>query len=76
MTNLYTKEALSAYAEYHIVRVVDFEDEEFTGWLVPKDKEYYLLPLNATDNIYTLKRSHIKKLYHTSNGVLIPKEIV
>lgn len=72
----YTVEALKAYALYHVVRIVDFENKEFTGWLVPKDKEYYLLPLNATDNIYILKRSHIKKIYHTSNGVLIPKEIV
>lgn len=76
MVKNYTVEAIKAYALYHIVRVVDFEDEEFTGWLVPKDKEYYLLPLKQEDNIYVLKRSHIKKLYHASNGVLIPKEVI
>lgn len=76
MIKLYTKAALEAYALYHVVKLIDFEGEEFIGWLVPKDKDYYLLPLNQIDNIYTLKRSHIKELYHVSNGVLIPKEII
>lgn len=73
MSRLYTSEALEAYALFHIVRLIDFEDEEFIGWLVPKDGNYCLLPLNSVDNIYVLKRSHIKKLYHVSNGQLIPK---
>ena len=76
MVKNYTVEAIKAYALYHIIKIVDFEDKEFTGWLVPKDKEYYLLPLNQEDNIYVLKGSHIKKLYHVSNGVLIPKEVI
>lgn len=74
MSKNYTIEALKAYALYHIVRLIDFEGEEFIGWLVPKDNEYCLLPLNQFDNIYVLKRSHIKKLYHISNGILIPKD--
>lgn len=73
MSKNYTIEALNAYALYHIVRLIDFEGEEFIGWLVPKDGKYYLLPLNSEDSIYVLKRSHIKKLYHVSNGQLIPK---
>lgn len=73
MSRIYTSEALEAYALFHIVKLIDFEDEEFIGWLVPKDGKYYLLPLNSEDSIYVLKRSHIKKLYHLSNGVLIPK---
>lgn len=73
MSRLYTSEALEAYALFHVVRLIDFEDEEFIGWLVSKDGNYYLLPLNSVDSIYVLKRSHIKKLYHVSNGILIPK---
>lgn len=74
MSKYYTIEALNSYATYHIVRLIDFENEEFIGWFVPKsNNEYCLLPLNQFDNIYVLKRSHIKKLYHISNGMLIPK---
>ena len=75
-SNNYTAEAIKAYALYHVVKVVDFENEEFIGWLVPKDTGYYVLPLDNTSGIYLLKRSHIKKIYHISNGVLIPKEII
>lgn len=75
MSKNYTVEALEAYALYNKVKLVDFENEEFAGWLVPKGNSYYLLSFNPFDNVYVLKRSHIKKLYHLMTGQLIPKEV-
>ena len=74
--NYYTVEALVYYANYHAVRLIDFENQEYKGWFVPNTQrgEWMLLPLDDIWNTYSFKRSHIKKIYHLSNGVLIPKE--
>lgn len=71
----YSKAALEAYVLYQAVKIIDFENDEYTGWLVPRRGEYVLLPLNDIWNTYVIKRSHIKKIYHLTNNQLIPKEV-
>ncbi len=71
----YSKAALEAYALYQAVKIIDFENVEYTGWLVLRHNEYVLLPLNNIWSTYTFKRSHIKKIYHLTNNKLIPKEV-
>ena len=71
----YNKAALEAYVLYQAVKIIDFENNEYTGWLVPRRGEYVLLPLNDIWNTYVIKRSHIKKIYHLTNNQLIPKEV-
>lgn len=71
----YSKAALEAYVLYQAVKIVDFENAEYIGWLVPRQGEYVLLPLNDIWNTYIIKRSHIKKIYHLTNNQLIPKEV-
>jgi hypothetical protein len=71
----YSKAALEVYALYQAVKIIDFENAEYTGWLVPRQNEYVLLPLNNIWSTYTIKRSHIKKIYHLTNNQLIPKEV-
>jgi hypothetical protein len=77
MSKLYTTEVLVSYANYHAVRLIDFEGQEYKGWLVPEvpSGDLLLLPLNDIWHIYKFKRSHIKEIYHLTNGVLIPKEV-
>lgn len=72
----YSKAALEAYAFYQAVKIIDFDNIEYIGWLVPRQGEYVLLPLNDIWNTYTLKRSRIKKIYHLTNNQLIPKEVL
>ncbi len=78
MSKRYTAKALVYYANYHAVKLIDFENQEYTGWLVPEvsSGDLLLLPLNDIWHIYKFKRSHIKEIYHLTNGVLIPKEYV
>lgn len=77
MSKNYTNEALVSYANYHAVRLIDFEGQEYKGWLVPHVPygDIILLPLDDIWHTYTFKRSHIKEIYHLTNGVLIPKEV-
>ena len=77
MSKNYTSEALVYYANYHAVRLIDFEGQEYKGWLVPHVPygDLVLLPFDDIWNIYKFKRSHIKEIYHLTNGVLIPKEV-
>ena len=77
MSKNYTNEALVYYANYHAVRLIDFEDQEYKGWLVPHvpHGDIILLPLDDIWHTYTFKRSHIKEIYHLTNGVKIPKEV-
>lgn len=76
MPKYYTAEALSAYALYHVVCLVDCDNQERIGWLVPRENGWYsLLPLSSVDSIYNYKRSHIKKIYHRPSNYLIPKEV-
>lgn len=71
----YSKAALEAYALYQAVKIIDSYNTEYIGWLVPRQGEYVLLPLNDIWHAYTFKRSHIKKIYHLTNDQLIPKEV-
>jgi hypothetical protein len=77
MSKNYTVEALVYYANYNAVRLIDFENQEYTGWLVPDSRTGYwlLLPLDTIWVSYKFKRSHIKKLYYLTNNQLIPKEV-
>lgn len=71
---IYSKEAIKYYALYHAVKLIDVDNIEYKGWLVLKDNNYMLLPINDNNfNRYIFKRSHIKAIYHLTNGVLIPK---
>jgi hypothetical protein len=78
MSKNYSVEALVYYANYHAVRLIDFENQEYIGWLVPDSRtgDWLLLPLNTIWSVYKFKRSHIKKLYHLTNNQLIPKEYI
>ena len=48
MSKNYTNEALVSYANYHAVRLIDFEGQEYKGWLVPHVPygDIILLPLD------------------------------
>ncbi len=71
----YSSEAINNYALYHAVKLIDNDDIEYNGWLVPKDKYYILLPLNSIWKTYSFRKTQIKAIYHLTNGVLIPKKI-
>lgn len=78
---IYTKEAIEKYALYHAVKLIDVDNIEYNGWLVLKDNNYMILPIYDLGqksifegNRYIFKRSHIKAIYHLTNGVLIPKK--
>lgn len=78
MNKLYTKQTLDNFALHSAIKLIDWQDEEHTGWLVPSPhdpKGYLLLPFNYNDNCWHFKRSHIKKIYHLTNGHLIPKDV-
>lgn len=64
----YSKQAIDSYALHNVVRLVDTEGSEYTGWLVTSRLD--ILPTSDIWHTYTFKRSHIKAIY----GVLIPKE--
>lgn len=73
---IYTKEAINLYALYCAVKLIDIDNIEYKGWLVPKENNYMLLPINDNNfNRYIFKKSHIKAIYHLTNGVLIPKKV-
>lgn len=73
----YSKQAIDSYALYNVVRLVDTNDEIYTGWLVPSrlDNEYMLLPISDIWHTYTFKRSYIKSIQHITNGKLITKGV-
>ena len=78
MSRFYSKDTINNYALYSAVRIIDFENDEFCGWLVPDPHNkigYMILPLSYTESIFHIKRSHIKKVYHLTNNYLIPKEV-
>lgn len=70
----YTRQAIDNYALYHAVKLIDTDNIEHIGWLVPKDKYYILLPFNNIWKIYSITKTAIKAIYHLTNGVLIPKD--
>ena len=73
---IYSKQAIDSYALYCAVKLIDIDNKEYNGWLVIKDNYYTILPIDDKNfNRYGFKRSHIKAIYHLSNGVLIPKEV-
>lgn len=70
----YTKEAIEKYALYHAVKLIDVDNIEYNGWLIPEGKRYVILPLNDIWHTYSFGITHIKAIYHLTNGVLIPKK--
>ena len=72
----YTKEAIKQYALLTAVKIVDIDNGEHKGWLVQEGKKYYLLPLDDIFTIYVYSRTHIKEIYHLTNNLLIPKEVL
>ena len=72
----YTKEALDQYAILHPVKIIDFSNEARIGWLVKEEGKYLLLPFNTIFHIYVYARTHIKEIYHLTNGIKIPKEVL
>ena len=76
MSKMYTKEALTFYAVNHAVRLIDFEGQEYKGWLISTGDTYTLFPLNDIWNTYKFKRSHIKEIYHLTNNKLVPKDFL
>lgn len=72
---IYTKESINHYALYHAIKLIDIDNTEYKGWLVPQENSYMLLPTDDNNfNRYIFKRSHIKAIYHLTNCVLIPKK--
>ena len=61
------------YALYHAVEVELNNGDKFKGWLVPKDRQYSLLPLDDIWHIYSFNASFIKEITHLTNGVQINK---
>ena len=72
----YERKAIDNYALYHAVKLVDIDNIEHIGWLVPKGKDYVLLPFNTIWHTYSFKQTHIKAIYHLTNGTLIPKKFI
>lgn len=70
----YSRKAIDNYALYNAVKLIDIDNIEYNGWLVPKGKDYLLLPFNTIWHTYSFKQTHIKAIYHLTNGVLIPKD--
>lgn len=79
----YTKETIDNYCLYTPIKVVIYDDNywfnerEINGYLIPYgNKEYKLLPLDYKVGDLVLKRSHIKRITHLTNGYTIPKKEV
>lgn len=70
----YSRKAIDNYALYNAVKLIDTDNIEHNGWLVPKGKDYMLLPFNTIWHTYTFGVTSIKAIYHLTNGVLIPKD--
>ncbi len=67
------KSYIDNYALYKAVIVETIDGDKFNGWLVPKNKEYLLLPLDDIWKKYCFKASFIKEITHLTNKVSISK---
>lgn len=67
------KSYIDNYALYNAVIVEIIEGDKFKGWLVPKGKEYLLLPFDNIWKRYSFKASSIKEIIHMTNKVSINK---
>ena len=75
---IYTKTAIDSYALYSAVKIIDFEKEEYYGWLVPDPYDingYMLLPFDYEKPRVCFKRTHINEVYHLTNGIKIPRGV-
>lgn len=67
------KSYINNYALYKAVIVETINGDKFKGWLVPKNKEYLLLPFDDIWKVYAFKASYIKDIKHMTNKVSISK---
>ena len=67
------KSYIDNYAIYNAVIVETIDGDKFKGWLVPRGKEYLLLPFDDIWKRYSFKASSIKEITHMTNKVSINK---
>ena len=64
MSRFYSKDTINNYALYSVVRIIDWQDEEFNGWLVPDPHNkigYMILLLSYTESIFHIKGLILKR---------------
>ena len=62
---------IEKYALYKAVVVETIDGDKFKGWLVPKDHQYSLLPLDDIWHIYSFNASFIKEITYLTNNFAI-----
>ena len=67
------KKYIDNYALYSPVIIETINGDKFKGWLVPRNKEYLLLPFDDIWKKYCFKASNIKEITHMTNKVSISK---
>lgn len=65
-----TKERLENFL-YNPVKLVDSENETFSGWFVKRDNVYLVLPFDWHQFIYGFRASHIKSITFLTNGAVV-----
>lgn len=65
------KKEILNQALYCIVEATFKDNKRYTGWLVPYNKKYAILPLDDAWNIYTAPASEFYYLIHKTNGKML-----
>ena len=64
------KKDLIEFALYQAVTLIDDDNDQYRGWLVPGlNKDYVILPFDTICVNYHFKASHIKDIIYMGNGV-------
>ena len=62
------KKEILNQALYCIVEATFKDNKRYTGWLVPYNKRYSIIPLDDIWNIYSAPASGFKYLIYKTNG--------
>ena len=65
------KKEILNQALYSVVEATFKDNKKYTGWLVPYNKRYAILPLNDIWNIYSAPASEFQYLIYETNGQIL-----
>ena len=65
------KKEILNQALYSVVEATFKDNKRYTGWLVPYNKIYAILPMNDIWNIYSAPASEFKYLIYKANGQMM-----
>ena len=65
------KKEILNQALYCVVEATFKDNKKHTGWLVPYNKRYAILPLNEIWSIYSAPASEFRYLIYETNGQML-----